>query len=212
MQRKLVNISVVLVALALLLALAPACSNVAEEPKQKSAPLTSEAGQNFLIEVVKPDDARQMDWALVVVWVTCTYQRSHFGYDVDVIKGTTVSVSFPDLSDVKNVSFWSSTLENHHTYAPGEKVYTDYGNGYQVEAQYPILEGDQRNMEYGDKEYIAFQVRPERSGKFTFYVKAYGYLWLETLYVTLCEPDDGTKDEQNEYVQVHSFQVLEPYQ
>jgi len=60
------------------------------------------------------------------------------------------------------------------------------------------------------KENITFQVRPEHAGTFTFYVKAYGEVFAEGTLMTVHEPLSGTKDQQNEYVQVHSFQVAAP--
>ena len=209
MRRKLVSVGIVLLALVLLLTLGPACGNGGEEPELTPTPPKSEAYQHFSIEVVKPTNARVLNWAWVIVWVTC---KVEVHYQPDEVNFAFVGVSFPELSDVENVRFWSSTLENHRIYGPGDKVYTDYGRGGQITAKYPVLEGYKSTWTKGDKEYIAFEVLPEQSGRFTFYVKAYGSVQVESTLVTLYEPDSGTKDQQNEYVQVHRFQVAEPIQ
>jgi len=91
-------------------------------------------------------------------------------------------------------------------------VDTDYGRGGQITAQYPVLEVYESTWTKHEQEQIAFEVSLEHSGMFTFYVKAYGSAMVEMIVVTVHEPASGTEDQQNEYVQVHSFQVAEPFQ
>lgn len=202
MPRKLISVSVLLIVMVLFATLTPSCRS--EEPESTPPPPTSEAGQNFFIEVTKPDDARQSEWAFIFIYVTC---KIDWFAEVDEVQFGTIGISFPDLSDAKNISFWSYTLDQHRIYAHGEGVYTKYGYGSEVRAAYPILEGYQTTWKRNVRQNITFQVRPEHAGTFTFYVKAYGSVWQEGALMTVHEPLSGEKDQQNEYVQVHSFQV-----
>ena len=206
MLRKLIRIGTVLLALALLLTLAPACGNGAEEPELTPTPPTSEAEQNFLIEVTKPDDARQSEWAFIFVYATC---KLDLFTNVDKVQSGTIGICFPYLSDVKDISLWSQTLDQYHIYAPGEKIASKYGTGSEITVPYPIVEAHQATWARDARENITIQVRPEHAGTFTFFVKAYGYFSTGSFAVTAHEPLEGTMDEQEEYVQVHSFEVAE---
>lgn len=199
MPRKLISVSMLLIVMVLLATLTPSCRR--EEPESTPPPPTSEAGQNFFIEVTKPDDARQSEWAFIFIYVTCKIDW------VDEVEFGTIGISFPDLSYTNNISLWSCTLDRHRIYAHGDGVYTKYGYGSEIHAAYPILEGYQPTWGRNARENITLQVRPEHAGTFTFYVKAYGSAFLEGTMITVHEPLSGEKDFQNEYVQVHSFQV-----
>jgi len=201
MLKKLIRIGPVMLILLLMLALTPACSGGIEEPELTPTAPTSEAEQNFLIEVTKPDDARQSEWAFIFVYVTCKIDW------VDEVEFGTIGISFPDLSYANNISYWSCTLDRHRIYKRGEGVYTKYGYGSEIRACYPIIEGYQETWARDARENITFQVRPEHAGTFTFYVKAYGSAFIEGTLITVHEPLSGETDQQEEYVQVHSFQV-----
>lgn len=204
MPRKLISVSVLLIVMVLLATLTPSCRS--EEPESTPPPPTSEAGQNFFIEVTKPDDARQSEWAFIFVNATCKLDSFT---TVDEVKSGTIGICFPYLSDVKDISLWSYTLDQYHIYAPGEKIASKYGTGSEITVPYPIVEAHQATWARDARQNITLQVRPEHAGTFTFFVKAYGYFYTGSFAVTAHEPLGGTKDEQEEYVQVHSFEVAE---
>lgn len=202
MLRKLISFSVFLLVVVLLATLTLSCRS--EEPESTPPPPTSGAGQNFLIEVTKPDDARQSEWAFIFVYATCKLDSFT---TVDKVQPGMIGICFPYLSDANNISLWSQTLDRYHIYAPGEKIATKYGTGSEITVPYPIIEGYQATWARNARENITIQVRPEHAGTFTFFVKAYGYFSAGSYAVTAHEPLEGTMDEQEEYVQVHSFQV-----
>ena len=201
---KLIRIGSVMLVLLLMLAVTQACSSGVEEPESTPPPPTSEAGQNFLIEVTKPDDARQSEWAFIFVYATC---KLDLFTNVDKVQSGTIGICFPYLSDVKDISLWSQTLDQYHIYAPGEKIASKYGTGNEITVPYPIVEAHQATWARDARQNITLQVRPEHADTFTFFVKAYGYFSTGSFAVTAHEPLGGTKDEQEEYVQVHSFEV-----
>jgi hypothetical protein len=208
MLRKLISVSLLLLVVALLATLTLSCRS--DEPELTPSPPTSEAeaAEDFRIEVIKPDS---VTWSLswVTVWIFCDLNDRYQDLEVN---SATIAVSFPEISDVTNVMFYSSTMDSHSKYAPGDEVSTDYGRGGQITAQYPILEGHKGTWIQGTqdgerRETFTFRVRPENEGTFTFYVKVYGSVETESTSVLLYGPSSGTKDQQNEFVQVHSFQV-----
>ena len=117
MRRKLVSIGTVLLALALLFTLAPACGNGGEEPEITTTPPTSEAAQNFQITVF--NDPHHPDWNWVTVSVFCTLDERHHDLEVN---SATIAVSFPDISDVTNVVFYHSSALSHK-WPYNEQVY-----------------------------------------------------------------------------------------
>jgi hypothetical protein len=198
MPRRLINLSALLLVVILFAILVPSCSS--KEPEATPSPPTSEAYSAFLIDVVKPNNARPLKWASVTVRVTPNSD----------VQATIVGVSFPDLSYIDHVQFVDTDLPTYEVYAPGQEVYTDYGRGGEITAQYPILEAHHiTKWRRSEQKVLSFNVRPERAGTFTLYVKAYGYVQAEGIVVDVSEPTSGTIDQQNEYVQVHRFEVLD---
>jgi hypothetical protein len=80
-------------------------------------------------------------------------------------------------------------------------------NGNTIAIKYPILQVNQATWEIGTKEYLSFNVKPEKTGNFTLYVKVSGNINLESFLMPVNEPQSGTLDQLNEYVLVYSFPV-----
>ena len=209
MTRKLISISMLLLVVILFATLFPSCRS--EEPVSTPSPPVSGDLSDFVIEVEEPNNVRVLMWSPVTVWVTNTTYVSPDSYK-NVVVGATVGVSFPDISDVNNIQFVGTDLSTYELYAPGQKVNTSYGSGDEITAKYPVLEAHLERWKYYERKAINFKVLPEKVSTFNLYVKAHGWAQAENIAVMVIEPDSGTKDQQNEYVQVHSFQVLEPYQ
>jgi hypothetical protein len=117
-----------------------------------------------------------------------------------------MQISFPDNLSISDIQILSSDLSSHpELYPSGSTLGKNYGNGT-VTAIYPVVEGDDRPWNGGENHYLEVRVRPEKTGAFTFYVKtvAADSNWKVQAY----DPGSGTRDQQNEYVNVYSFTVV----
>lgn len=202
MHRKLISVSVLLLVVVLLATSAPSCGG--EEPEAAPTPPTSGTGHNFLIEVTTPDNAVESEWARITVDVTCIIDWVTMTHN---LQAGTVGICFPYLVDEDEIELLTSNIKRYEKYESGEEVTTNYCHGDNINAPYPILEAYEPGWEEDVKKTIDIQVRPRHAGTFTFFVKAYGTVFVEGHLLSVYEPLSGIKDEQNEYVQVYEFEV-----
>jgi hypothetical protein len=178
------------------------CSNAETEaipPKPESG-----AEENFKIGVSTPVKDAAGIWTVKVSATTNVYRGS---YPEDVFYGE-ISVSFPGISNVANIKQYTTDMPKGIKLIPlGAELSTKYGEGTSVKTTYPVLEAYKETWGSYDTREITFKILPEKKGTFTFYVKAQGLVSIENRLYPVYSPVAGTKDQQSEYVSVHTFTV-----
>ena len=90
----------------------------------------------------------------------------------------------------------------------GDEFYCGYGS-YKCNLKYPVAEGWSVNWQSREEEYLEVKVKPEKTGRFKFYVKSVAGRQPDGV-PSAWDPTSGTKDQQNEYVKVYTINVREP--
>ncbi|HYX71863.1 MAG TPA: hypothetical protein VE732_03775 [Nitrososphaera sp.] len=120
-----------------------------------------------------------------------------------------VSIGFPNLTSIDNIK----TLKHNFTQTPmlitpGKLLSSQYSNtGESVLAQYASIEAFSRPWEAGKTYSADIEVIPKTEGKFVVFIKsvALPHTWDRAHY-----PQDGTLDQQKEFVGTYSVQVTKP--
>ena len=120
-----------------------------------------------------------------------------------------VSVGFPNLTSIDNIK----TLKHNFTQTPmlitpGKLLSSQYSNtGESVLAQYASIEAFSRPWEAGKTYSADIEAIPKTEGKFVVFIKsvALPHTWEQAHY-----PQDGTLDQQKEFVETYSVQVTKP--
>ena len=120
-----------------------------------------------------------------------------------------VSVGFPNLTSIDNIKVLKHNFtQTPMLITPGELLSSQYSTTEEsVSAQYASIEAFSRPWE-ADKTYSAdIEVIPKTEGKFVVFIKsvALPYTWEQAHY-----PQDGTLDQQKEFVETYSVQVTKP--
>ena len=120
-----------------------------------------------------------------------------------------VSVGFPNLTSIDNIK----TLKHNFTQTPmlitpGKLLSSQYSNtGESVLAQYASIEAFSRPWEAGKTYSADIEAIPKTEGKFVVFIKSVALpdTWEQAHY-----PQDGTLDQQKEFVGTYSVQVTKP--
>jgi hypothetical protein len=120
-----------------------------------------------------------------------------------------VSVGFPNLTSIDNIKILKHNFtQTPMLITPGELLSSQYSTTEEsVSAQYASIEAFSRPWE-ADKTYSAdIEVIPKTEGKFVVFIKsvALPHTWEQAHY-----PQDGTLDQQKEFVETYSVQVTKP--
>jgi hypothetical protein len=120
-----------------------------------------------------------------------------------------VSVGFPNLTSIDNIKILKHNFtQTPLLITPGELLSSQYSTTEEsVSAQYASIEAFSRPWE-ADKTYSAdIEVIPKTEGKFVVFIKsvALPHTWEQAHY-----PQDGTLDQQKEFVETYSVQVTKP--
>ena len=87
----------------------------------------------------------------------------------------------------------------------GEKIIAEYSGGLDhVFAKYPSIEATSRPVQPNSTYHLEQVITPEKSGKFSIYVKSVNIPHTSNL---SHYPQTGVLDHQKEYVQVYSVNV-----
>lgn len=136
--------------------------------------------------------------------LTVSVVGTNHGEDADM---QIVSIGFPNLTRTDTIEI----IQHDFTQMPqlinaGDELGSSYqGLATLVEAQYASVEAFSRPWEGGSSYSIEMQVKPETAGKFAVFVKsvAFPHSWDGGHW-----PAEGTKDHQQEFVQVYHVQVV----
>jgi len=151
------------------------------------------------IEDVAYDDEIDFgEWATIKVWAKNEGEEANW---------QTISISSPAITDSNNIKTVSSDLDSYRVWKIGETMNASYGVG-RVKLTYPVAEGTS-TWHGGDKHYLQVKVKPEKVGKFPFYVKTVAGRQPDGKCVAW-DPTSGTKDQQHEYVKVYTIEVIDP--
>jgi len=134
--------------------------------------------------------------------VTITVKARNDGDKADEMY---ISVSLPDNPPIDNIQMVSHDLQDVYILSAGSEVWGDYGTTYPIVLEYPLVEGFKEYWETGETKTLEFRVKPQNPGTFRFFVKATTQLNGEWRY----DPESGTRDQQNEYVDVYAVSVCE---
>jgi hypothetical protein len=120
-----------------------------------------------------------------------------------------LSVGFPNLTSIDNIKILKHNFtQTPMLITPGELLSSQYSTTEEsVSAQYASIEAFSRPWE-ADKTYSAdIEVIPKTEGKFVVFIKsvALPHTWEQAHY-----PQDGTLDQQKEFVETYSVQVTKP--
>jgi len=133
-------------------------------------------------------------------WVTITVEARNNGEKADEMY---ISVSLPENPPIENIQIVSHNLQSAYILPVGTQVWGDYGTTFPVILQYPLVEGFKENWEKGETKTLRFKVNPQNIGTFRFFVKTTAQIGGVWRY----DPYSGTKDQQNEYVNVYEITV-----
>lgn len=153
-----------------------------------------------IASVVIPDDEITLGQAL-----TISVTGENNGDEADM---QTVSVGFPGLTNSSIRVLYHNFAQTPRQIRVGQEIGSQY-SGFQqvVNATYPAIEASSRPWLGGSEYSIEIEVTPERAGEFMIFVKsvALPHSWTGAHY-----PQNGTLDQQGEYVQSYSVQVTNP--
>jgi hypothetical protein len=120
-----------------------------------------------------------------------------------------VSVGFPNLTSIDNIKIMKHNFtQTPMLITPGKLLSSQYSStGESVLAQYASIEAFSRPWEAGKTYSADIEVIPKTEGKFVVFIKsvALPHTWEQAHY-----PQDGTLDQQKEFVGTYSVQVTKP--
>ncbi|HVD20660.1 MAG TPA: hypothetical protein VNB95_01805 [Nitrososphaera sp.] len=120
-----------------------------------------------------------------------------------------VSVGFPNLTSIDNIKILKHNFtQTPMLITPGELLSSQYSTTEEsVSAQYASIEAFSRPWEAGKTYSADIEAIPKTEGKFVVFIKsvALPHTWEQAHY-----PQDGTLDQQKEFVGTYSVQVTKP--
>jgi hypothetical protein len=120
-----------------------------------------------------------------------------------------VSVGFPNLTSIDNIKILKHNFtQTPMLITPGKLLSSQYSStGESVLAQYASIEAFSRPWEAGKTYSADIEAIPKTEGKFVVFIKsvALPHTWEQAHY-----PQDGTLDQQKEFVGTYSVQVTKP--
>jgi hypothetical protein len=138
--------------------------------------------------------------------LTISVTGTNNGEDADM---QIVSVGFPNLTATDNINILKHDFNQMPILiAPGELLSSEYSDtDSSVLAQYASIEAFSRPWEAGKTYTADIEVTPKMEGRFVVFVKsvALPHTWDQAHY-----PQDGTLDQQKEFVEIYSVQVTKP--
>jgi hypothetical protein len=138
--------------------------------------------------------------------LTISVTGTNNGEDADM---QIVSVGFPNLTTTDNINILKHDFNQMPILiAPGELLSSEYSDtDSSVLAQYASIEAFSRPWEAGKTYTADIEVAPKTDGRFVVFVKsvALPHTWDQAHY-----PQDGTLDQQKEFVEIYSVQVTKP--
>ncbi len=138
--------------------------------------------------------------------LTISVTGTNNGEDADM---QIVSVGFPNLTTTDNINIRKHDFnQTPILIAPGELLSSEYSDtDSSVLAQYASIEAFSRPWEAGKTYTADIEVAPKTEGRFVVFVKsvALPHTWDQAHY-----PQDGTLDQQKEFVEIYSVQVTKP--
>jgi hypothetical protein len=138
--------------------------------------------------------------------LTISVTGTNNGEDADM---QFVSVGFPNLTTTDNIKILKHDFDQTPILiAPGELLSSEYSDtDSSVLAQYTSIESFSRPWEAGKTYSADIEVIPKKEGRFVVFIKsvALPHSWELAHY-----PQDGTLDQQKEFVEIYSVQVTKP--
>lgn len=138
--------------------------------------------------------------------LTISVTGTNNGEDADM---QFVSVGFPNLTATDNIKILKHDFDQTPILiAPGELLSSEYSDtDSSVLAQYTSIESFSRPWEAGKTYSADIEVIPKTEGRFVVFIKsvALPHSWELAHY-----PQDGTLDQQKEFVEIYSVQVTKP--
>ena len=138
--------------------------------------------------------------------LTISLTGTNNGEDADM---QLVSVGFPNLTTTDNIKILKHDFDQTPILiAPGELLSSEYSDtDSSVLAQYTSIESFSRPWEAGKTYSADIEVIPKTEGRFVVFIKsvALPHSWELAHY-----PQDGTLDQQKEFVEIYSVQVTKP--
>lgn len=139
--------------------------------------------------------------------LTISVTGTNNGEDADM---QIVSVGFPNLTTTDNIKILKHDFDQTPILiAPGELLSSEYSDtdSSSVLAQYASIEAFSRPWEAGKTYTADIEVIPKTEGRFVVFIKsvALPHTWEQAHY-----PQDGTLDQQREFVETYSVQVTKP--
>ena len=138
--------------------------------------------------------------------LTISVTGTNNGEDADM---QFVSVGFPNLTTTDNIKILKHDFDQTPILiAPGELLTSEYSDtDSSVLAQYTSIEAFSRPWEAGKTYSADIEVIPKTEGRFVVFIKsvALPHSWELAHY-----PQDGTLDQQKEFVEIYSVQVTKP--
>jgi hypothetical protein len=120
-----------------------------------------------------------------------------------------ISVGFPNLTSIDNIKILKHNFtQTPMLITPGKLLSSQYSStGESVLAQYASIEAFSRPWEAGKTYSADIEAIPKTEGKFVVFIKsvALPHTWEQAHY-----PQDGTLDQQKEFVGTYSVQVTKP--
>jgi hypothetical protein len=120
-----------------------------------------------------------------------------------------ISVGFPNLTSIDNIKILKHNFtQTPMLITPGKLLSSQYSStGESVLAQYTSIEAFSRPWEAGKTYSADIEAIPKTEGKFVVFIKsvALPHTWEQAHY-----PQDGTVDQQKEFVGTYSIQVTKP--
>jgi hypothetical protein len=138
--------------------------------------------------------------------LTISVTGTNNGEDADM---QFVSVGFPNLTTTDNIKILKHNFDQTPILiTPGELLSSEYSDtDSSVLAQYASIESFSRPWEAGKTYSTDIEVIPKTEGRFVIFIKsvALPHTWAQAHY-----PQDGTLDQQKEFVETYSVQVTKP--
>ena len=139
--------------------------------------------------------------------LTISVTGTNNGEDADM---QIVSVGFPNLTTTDNIKILKHDFDQTPILiAPGELLSSEYSDtaDSSVLAQYASIEAFNRPWEAGKTYTAEIEVIPKTEGRFVVFIKsvALPHTWEQAHY-----PQDGTVDQQKEFVETYPVQVTKP--
>jgi hypothetical protein len=138
--------------------------------------------------------------------LTISVTGTNNGEDADM---QFVSVGFPNLTTTDNIKILKHDFDQTPILiAPGELLSSEYSDtDSSVLAQYASIEAFSRPWEAGKTYSADIELIPKTEGRFVVFIKsvALPHSWELAHY-----PQDGTLDQQKEFVEIYSVQVTKP--